>query len=90
MSDTTEDLPPDPGPPDPVPPDPGLESGAVSAPPEPHAPHRPPSSAELGRIGWLITTIVLTIGVVILLLKREWGYAAVSGAVAISAAINLF
>jgi hypothetical protein len=80
MADTTEDIDPEPG----------LQSASVNAPAEPHPPHRPPSSAELGRIAWLITTVGLAIGVVILLLKREWGYAAVSGAVAVSAAINLF
>jgi hypothetical protein len=84
--------------PDP-PPDPGLESPAVTAPvsgpvtapadtlpADPAAEH---ASVDLGRIGWLIITCGLAVGVLVLLLKREWGYAAVSGAVAISAAINL-
>jgi hypothetical protein len=70
-----------------------LESGSVSAPAEttsdesgPEA-ERPP--VDLGRISWMFVTMGLTVGVLVLLLKREWGYAAVSGAVAISAAINL-
>jgi hypothetical protein len=45
---------------------------------------------DLGRIGWLIITAGLLVGMCVLLVKREWGYAAVSGAVAVSAAINLF
>jgi hypothetical protein len=45
---------------------------------------------DLGRLGWLVTTCGLLVGVIVLALKRDWGYAGVTGAVAVSAAINLF
>jgi hypothetical protein len=45
---------------------------------------------DLGRLAWLITTGTLVVGVIILALKRDWGYAGVTLAVAISAGINLF
>ena len=45
---------------------------------------------DLGRVAWLITTGTLVVGVIVLALKRDWGYAGVSLAVAISAGINLF
>jgi hypothetical protein len=70
-----------------------LESPGVSAPaettPQDTAPEAERAPVDLGRISWLFVTVGLSVGVLILLLKREWGYAAVSGAVAISAAINL-
>jgi hypothetical protein len=44
---------------------------------------------DLGRIGWLITTATLLIGMLILAFKRDWGYAGVTFAVAMSSAINL-
>ncbi len=44
---------------------------------------------DLGRIAWIVTTATLLVGVLVLALKRDWGYAAVSLAVALSAAINL-
>jgi hypothetical protein len=47
-------------------------------------------TVDLGRLAWLVTTGMLVVGVIILALKRDWGYAGVSLAVAISAAINLF
>jgi hypothetical protein len=47
------------------------------------------SPVNLARIGWLATVGVLSIAVVILVLQGYLGYAAVTLAVAISAAINL-
>jgi hypothetical protein len=44
---------------------------------------------DLGRIGWLATVVVCLIAVLILALQGYFGYAAVTLAVAISAAINL-
>jgi hypothetical protein len=44
---------------------------------------------DLERIGWLATVIACLIAVVILLLQGYYGYAAVTFAVAVSAAINL-
>ena len=45
---------------------------------------------DLGRLTWLVTVCGLLVGVIVLAFKRDWGYAGVTGAVAISAAINLF
>jgi hypothetical protein len=45
---------------------------------------------DLARIGWLATVIACLIAVVILALQGYYGYAGVTLAVAISAAINLF
>jgi hypothetical protein len=45
---------------------------------------------DVGRLGWLVTTFGLLLGVIVLAFKRDWGYAGVTGAVAVSAAINLF
>jgi hypothetical protein len=47
------------------------------------------SAVDLERAAWLVTVCVLLVGMMILLFKREWGYAGVTGAVALSAAINL-
>jgi hypothetical protein len=44
---------------------------------------------DLERIGWLATVVACLIAVVILLLQGYYGYAAVTFAVAVSAAINL-
>ncbi len=44
---------------------------------------------DLARIGWLATVGVLSIAALILVLQGYLGYAAVTLAVAISAAINL-
>jgi hypothetical protein len=44
---------------------------------------------NLARIGWLTTVLACVIAVVILLLQGYYGYAGVTLAVAISAAINL-
>ncbi len=44
---------------------------------------------DLARIGWLATVVACLIAVVILVLQGYYGYAGVTLAVAISAAINL-
>jgi uncharacterized oligopeptide transporter (OPT) family protein len=44
---------------------------------------------DLARIGWLATVLACLIAVIILALQGYYGYAGVSFAVAISAAINL-
>ena len=44
---------------------------------------------DLGRIGWLATVLACLIAVLILVLQGYYGYAAVTLAVAVSAAINL-
>ncbi|MGI8414421.1 MAG: hypothetical protein ACR2LV_11820 [Solirubrobacteraceae bacterium] len=44
---------------------------------------------DLARTGWLATVVVCLIAVVILALQDYYGYAGVTLAVAISAAINL-
>jgi hypothetical protein len=43
----------------------------------------------LGRISWLVTVLACLIAVLILVLQGYFGYAAVTFAVALSAAINL-
>jgi hypothetical protein len=47
------------------------------------------STVNLGRIAWLVTVFACLIAVLILLLDGYYGYAGVTLAVAISAAINL-
>lgn len=44
---------------------------------------------DLARIAWLLTVIAFLIAVLILALNKYYGYAAVTLAVAASAAINL-
>lgn len=44
---------------------------------------------NLGRIAWLATVLACMIAVLVLLLKGYYGYAGVTLAVAISAAVNL-
>ena len=44
---------------------------------------------DLARIGWLATVVACLIAVVILVLQGYFGYAGVTLAVAIAAAINL-
>jgi hypothetical protein len=46
-------------------------------------------AVDLARIGWLTTVVICLIAVLILLLQGYLGYAAVTFAVALSAAINL-
>jgi hypothetical protein len=45
---------------------------------------------DLARIAWLVTVGACLVTVLILVLQGYWGYAGVTFAVAISAAINLF
>jgi hypothetical protein len=47
------------------------------------------TAVDLARIGWLTTVVVLMITVLILTLQGYYGYAGVTLAVALSAAINL-
>jgi hypothetical protein len=44
---------------------------------------------DLARIGWLATALACLVAVLILLLQGYYGYAGVTFAVALSAAINL-
>jgi hypothetical protein len=44
---------------------------------------------DLARIGWVATTVACLIAVLILLTQDYYGYAGVTLAVAVSAAINL-
>lgn len=44
---------------------------------------------DLGRVAWLITVLACLVAVVVLLLDGYYGYAGVTLAVAVSAAINL-
>jgi hypothetical protein len=44
---------------------------------------------DLGRIAWVATVLACLVAVVILLLQGYYGYAIVTAAVAVSAAINL-
>ena len=44
---------------------------------------------DLGRIAWLVTVVACLMTVLILLLQGYWGYAGVTFAVAVSAAINV-
>ena len=44
---------------------------------------------NLGRIAWLMTVLACLVAVVILVLEGYYGYAGVTFAVALSAAINL-
>jgi hypothetical protein len=46
-------------------------------------------AVDLARIGWLATVVACLIAVLILVLQGYFGYAGVTLAVAISAAINL-
>ena len=44
---------------------------------------------DLGRIGWVVTVLACLVAVLILVLEGYYGYAGVTFAVAVSAAINL-
>jgi len=44
---------------------------------------------DLGRVAWIVTVAACLVAVLILLLKGYYGYAGVTLAVAVSAAINL-
>lgn len=72
------------------PPDQGLQSGPVDAPAEPSPAPEPASEpVDLGRISWAIVVLALLVGMVVLLAKGDYGYAIVTFAVGVSAAINL-
>ena len=45
---------------------------------------------HLARIGWLLTVLACMIAALVLLIQGYYGYAGVTFAVAVSAAINLF
>jgi hypothetical protein len=45
---------------------------------------------NLGRVAWLLTVLACLVAVLILVLEGYYGYAGVTFAVALSAAINLF
>jgi len=47
-------------------------------------------SVDLARLAWLVTVGVLVITVLILVIQGYYGYAGVTFAVAVAAAINLF
>lgn len=47
------------------------------------------TTVDLGRLAWLGTVLVCLIAVLILVLQGYFGYAAVTFAVAVAAAINL-
>lgn len=63
----------------------------MAAPPPPESTAEPPRrhAPDLGRVAWMVTTTLLLVGMLVLALKRDWGYAGVTLAVAVSAAINL-
>jgi hypothetical protein len=66
----------------------GVTAGpAVAGPTIP--PSRENRGVDLARIGWLATVLVCLVTVLILLLQGYYGYAGVTFAVAVSAAINL-
>ena len=48
------------------------------------------SSLSLARVGWSIATLGFLVAALVLFLRRDLGYAGVTLAVALSAAINLF
>lgn len=47
------------------------------------------SRADLARVGWIVTVLICLVAVLILALQGYLGYAGVTLAVALSAAINL-
>ncbi len=49
-----------------------------------------PMNLHLGRAAWLLTVATLLVGGTLLLLRGDYGYAAVAGVVALAAAINVF
>jgi hypothetical protein len=75
------------------------EARAAPVPLEPPRPPELPAEAvvpeddndavDLGRLGWLITVIALSVTVLILFIDGYYGYGGVTLAVALSAAINL-
>jgi hypothetical protein len=49
----------------------------------------PKRNADLARVAWLVTVLICAVTVLIVALQGYLGYAAVTFAVAVSAAINL-
>ena len=49
----------------------------------------PERNVDLARVAWLVTALICFVAVLILALQGYLGYAAVTFAVAVSAAINL-
>jgi hypothetical protein len=47
------------------------------------------ASVDLGRIAWVVTVLICLVAVLILVLQGYLGYAGVTLAVAVSAAVNL-
>ena len=45
---------------------------------------------NLGRVAWILTVLACLVAVLILVLEGYYGYAGVTFAVAVAAAINLF
>jgi hypothetical protein len=45
---------------------------------------------NLARISWLATVIACLVGVLVLMIRGDYGYATVTFAVALAAAVNLF
>jgi hypothetical protein len=79
-----------PGVPDRVGPEASEATGdAVPGPHPPVDPEGENTTVDVARIGWLATVVACLIAVVILVLQGYFGYAGVTLAVAISAAINL-
>jgi hypothetical protein len=68
--------------------------GVCAGGPDRPTPHASTAAAripgvDLGRIAWLMTVLACLVAVLVLLLNGYYGYAGVTMAVAISAAINL-
>jgi hypothetical protein len=66
-----------------------VQAGRADRPGAPVAPARENSVVDLARIGWLATVLACVVAVLILLLQGYYGYAGVTFAVAVSAAINV-
>jgi hypothetical protein len=64
--------------------------GAPATAPATELPAADHASVDLGRIAWLVTSLACLIAAVIVLLQGYYGYAGVTFAVALAAAINLF
>jgi len=56
---------------------------------QPSPPAATIGAVDLARIGWLVTVFACTVAVLILVLEGYFGYAGVTFAVAVSAAINV-
>jgi len=63
--------------------------GGIAATAQPSTPRARIDAVDLGRVAWIVTVAACLVAVLILLLKGYYGYAGVTLAVAVSAAINL-